>query len=327
MIGKAGAIFLTGALVISVAAHGEGLVPSPGNTTYLVDPANGDDANPAGKPWKTYGKLNTMNLAPGDKVLIAPGRQDETLSPAGEGTAEKPVVIRFLPGVHTIGMKGVTSLPMFISNSMDSADPKPVGVHLSKVRHFRLEGGGVEGPGKTTVLYDDRMVQIFNDHSEDVTFSGLVFDLKRPTVSEFRALEVGPSHAVIQIAEGSDYSIKDGKMTWQGDWGPGAFCQEAIPDEGRCWRTRAPRGWTPEGQAEAVASALDGRKVHLDYPGGNSGLKPGHQYHFRNIIRDRVGVHNSRCKDIVFRDVGSAFSINLRTASARDGKSFWLERH
>ena len=48
--------------------------------TYRVDPVQGDDTNPAGKPWKTYGKLNTMKLAPGDKVLIAPGRQDERIS-------------------------------------------------------------------------------------------------------------------------------------------------------------------------------------------------------------------------------------------------------
>lgn len=99
-------------------------------------------------------------------------------------------------------MMDVTRLPMFVSNAMDSSDPKPVGIHLNAVRHFRMEGGGVVGPQKTTVLYDGRMVQIFNEHSEDITFTGLVFDLKRPTVSEFRTLEVGLSHAVIQIAEG-----------------------------------------------------------------------------------------------------------------------------
>jgi hypothetical protein len=52
------------------------------------------------------------------------------------------------------------------------------------------------------------MVQIWNDHSENITFTGLVFDLKRPTVSEFRVLEAGPANAVIQIAEGSDYAVE-----------------------------------------------------------------------------------------------------------------------
>ena len=29
--------------------------PSPGNTTYVIDPVKGNDANPAGKPWRTFG--------------------------------------------------------------------------------------------------------------------------------------------------------------------------------------------------------------------------------------------------------------------------------
>ena len=278
------------------------LAAEPGGVSYVVDPVKGDDANPAGKVWRTYAKLNTVKLAPGDTVVIAPGRQEESLVPTGEGTIQKPIVIRFLPGVHTIGVKGAICLPMFVSNSCDSPAPKPVGVLVRNVKHLRLEGGGVEGSRKTTLLYDGRMVQIFNDHSEDITFTGLVFDLNRPTVSEFRALEVGPSHAVIKIADGSEYAVENGKFVWKGDWNPGDFCQEGVPEEGRCWRARTPRGWNAQGQAEATATALAGRKVRLDYAKGGSGLKQGHHYHFRNTTRDSVGVHNARSKDIVFRD-------------------------
>jgi len=274
----------------------------PVGVTYMVDPVKGNDANPAGKAWRTFAKLNTVKLAPGDTVVIAPGRQDESLVPMGEGTVRKPIMIRFLPGVHTIGMKNAARLPMFVSNSCDSPAPKPVGVLVRNVRHLRLQGGGVAGSNKTTLLYDGRMVQIFNDHSEDITYAGLVFDLKRPTVSEFRALEVGPSHAVIEIAGGSDYAVENGKFVWKGDWNPGNFCQDGIPAEGRCWRSGAPRGWTDQGQTEATATALAGRKVRLDYAAGGSGLSQGHQYHFRNTTRDSVGVHNARSKDIVFRD-------------------------
>lgn len=296
------------ALSMGVAAGAEpalsGAAPpaSPDGTTYRIDPENGDDANPAGKPWKTYGKLNSIKLAPGDTVIIAPGLQEETLEPMGVGTAERPVVIRFLPGLHTIGIRNVERVPMFVSNSMDSNDPKPVGILIRNFKHLRLQGGGVDGDGKTTILYDGRMVQIYNDHSEGISFTGLVFDLKRPTVSEFRVLEAGPAHAVIQIAEGSDYAVENGKFLWRGDWGPGAFCQKLDVKEGRCSRFRTPRGWDAQGQIEASARDLGGRRVRLDYPDGGCGLESGHQYHFRNIKRDSVGVHNSRSKDIVFRD-------------------------
>jgi Right handed beta helix region len=295
--------FLTFALVagsMMAALHVSASTES--DPTYLVDPANGDDSNPAGKPWRTYGKLNSIKLAPGDKVVIAPGLQEETLSPSGGGTAEKPVVIRFLPGIHTIGIRNVERVPMFVSNSMDSDEAKPVGIMVRGFKHLRLEGRGVDGDGKTTILYDGRMAQVYNDHSENITFTGMVFDLKRPTVSEFRVLETGPSHALIEVAECSDYVIDNGKFRWRGDWGPGAFCQKLDIKEGRCRRFRTPRGWTPDGQMAASAKDLGGRKVRLDYPDGGSGLETGHQYHFRNTKRDSVGVHNSRCKDIVFRD-------------------------
>jgi hypothetical protein len=49
--------------------------------------------------------------------------------------------------------------------------PKPLGIWIQNAKHLKLEGGGVSGPEKTTILYDGRMAQIFNDHSEDISFS------------------------------------------------------------------------------------------------------------------------------------------------------------
>lgn len=295
--------FLPAASLAAAGTIPARFAPSPGHTTYRIDPVTGDDANAPGRPWRTFGRLNAVRLAPGDTVLIAPGRQQETLKPSGAGTADQPVVIRFQPGLHTIGIQDVIRLPMFVSNSMDSTAAQPIGILLQDVRHFRVEGGGANGPNQTTILYDGRMVQIYNDHAEDITFSGLAFDLKRPTVSEFRVLEAGPATAVVQIAEGSDYAVENGKLVWAGDWGQGrVLVQEAIPAEGRCWRSSMPRGWGTTGQAEASATELAPRTIRLDYPSAGTGLTKDHQYQFRHSLRDRVGVHNSRSKDIVIRD-------------------------
>ena len=148
-----------------------------------------------------------------------------------------------------------------------------------------------------------RMIEILNDHAENITFTGFTMDLLRPTVSEFRVLEATQDRAVIQIAEGSDFSVENGKFLWQGDWGSGgASCQEAIPEEGRCWRRGSPRGWSHDGQLVATARDLGGRKVELTYPQGDGDLTPGHQYHFRATTRDSVGVHSTRSKDIIFLD-------------------------
>ena len=301
-----GLAMITCSTIIAAAVESEHpdatLTESPGDITYMIDPVKGNDANPIGNPWKTFGKLNSIHLAAGDRVVISPGVQEETLMPFGTGTKEKPITFQFLPGVHTIAGKNVRQFPIFVSNAQDTTDPKPVGLLLKNCKHLRLQGGGVAGDGKTTILYDGRMVQIWNDQSEDITFTGLVFDLKRPTVSEFLVLEAEAAHAVIQVAEGSDYVIENGKFLWRGDWGPGAFCQTLFLKEGRCNRSRTPRGWDVQGQKDASAKDLGDRKVQLEFANGDSGLKSGCQYHFRNTTRDSVGVHNSRSKDIVFRD-------------------------
>lgn len=274
-----------------------------GSMTYQVDPVAGDDANPPGKPWKTFGRLNAVKLAPGDTVRISPGVQQETLRPSGEGTAAHPVVIEFLPGVHTLGIGKVRREKLFISNSIDYTDPIPVGIMLSQVKHFRVKGGGVEGAGKTTLLYDGRMMQILNENAEDIEYSGLVLDMKRPSVSEIRVLEAENSTVTFQVAEGSDYQVENGKFYWRGDWlGGQLLTQQVELKTGACRRRGVLRGWTSEGQVEAKATDLGGRKVRLEFPDGDSGLVASHQYHFRNGKRVMCGVHSTRSARITFRD-------------------------
>jgi hypothetical protein len=274
--------------------------------TYFVDPAKGDDANAGTSEktsWRSLAKVNSLKLAPGDTVVIAPGNHEETLAPAGEGTAETPVVIRFLPGIHEFAPEEALRRPWFISNSCDAPEvPKPMGILIENCQHFRLVGGGVEGAGKTLLLMGGRMMEAVNSHSVDVTYEHLVFDLKRPTVSEYRVLEAGPDKAVVQIAEGSSYEIKDGKFAWTGDWGQGPgqgfWHQQVDLATGRCWRSG------PEGSVihKVPARDLGDRKVELSFADGKNPLVAGRQYHFRFARRDSAGVHNARSKDIVFRD-------------------------
>ncbi len=279
------------------------LTASPGDTTYFVDPAKGDDANSGGKAsraWKSIAKINALKLAPGDKVVIAPGLHEETLKPSGEGTAEKPIVVEFRPGVHTFAVENAFRQPIFVSNSCDAPQvPKPIGILVRGAKHLRLQGGSVDGPGKTEILYAGRMVEIFNDHAEDVAYSGLVFDLQRPTVSELRVMDSAPGWSIVQIAEGSTYSFKDGKFSWTGDIGSGAvMTQQANPAAGTCGRLGF--GWNPFTIAKTVED-LGGGKFKLNFA-NNYRLQTGNQFQFRPTFRDSVGVHNARSKDITLHD-------------------------
>ncbi|MBN8457870.1 MAG: NPCBM/NEW2 domain-containing protein [Verrucomicrobia bacterium] len=283
----------------------DGLIPSPGNTTYYVDPSGGNDSaagNGQTKPWKSISKINALKLAPGDRVLIAPGAHDATLKPSGAGTAEKPVTIRFAAGRHEFPEATALRRAWFVSNSCDNPTlPRPVGILMENVRHFSIEGVlGKDGVPLSEIVFGGRMIEIVNDRCDHVNWSGIAFDLKRPTVSEFRVEEVRPTEAVIRIAEGSTYQITDGRFAWTGDLGTGGtMVQQAIPGEGRCWRVGI--GHNPF--ANVRATDLGGGRVRLvAREPGALGLEKGRQFQFRNVTRDTVSAHNNRCRDLVFRD-------------------------
>jgi hypothetical protein len=305
-------------------------IQSPGHTTYFVDPARGDDANAgtdSDAPWKSLAKVNALRLGPGDTVVIAPGRHEETLMPCGEGTAKEPIVIAFHPGVHEFGIEKALRRPWYVSNTNDAPTwPKPIGILVEDVKHLRVQGGGLEGKNKTTILYAGRMIEFVNHRSEDIAYSRLVFDLKRPTVSEFRVLDTAANSVVIQVAEGSTYEIKNGKFAWTGDLGPGwVMVQQAIPETGQCWRMGrwdpfstakaedlGGKGTVPifaEHSAHALANPDSAKmglsplhKVRLTYPKGNFGMIKGRQFQFRPTTRDMAAGVNDRSRDIVFSD-------------------------
>jgi hypothetical protein len=270
------------------------LIRSPGDMTYYVDPAKGNDANPPGKPWQSLAKINALMLAPGDRVVIAPGIHHETLKPSAAGTKEKPVVIEFLPGRHEFRAAQAIKLCYFVSNSADAPlKPRPIGILVRHAKHLQFTGGK-----DCEIWYGDRMTELINDHSEDITFFGLTFDFVRPTVSEYRVLESGPNSVVIQVAEGSTYRVEKGQFAWTGDLGSGwTMVQQADPVTKICWRLGE---WNPFGSAKA--EDLGGGKVRLTYKAGNFGMAKGRQFQFRNVERDTTSAVNTRCKGIVFRD-------------------------
>ncbi len=289
-------LFVVGSLVIAAMsatdARSQDMRASPGHTVYTIDPNGGDDSNPPGKPWKTFHPLRNMTLSAGDDVEIHPGTHLETLDLKGEGTTEAPIRIHFLSGVHLLQLDHPTTAIIFSSNSMDTEAPKPVGIYLHGMKHVRLSGND---PDKTLILYGKRVVQIYHDHTEDVEWYGISFDLKRPVMSELRVLDVHDNEATIQIAEGSDYTIEKNRLRWVGDCG-GMYWNSLDLSTGLMKRIGSAN--VLEG---ATATALTGRKVHLTFR-GTPGILPNYQYINYWAGRDRLGVFNDRCKDMTIRN-------------------------
>ena len=202
----------------------EQLMPSWGDTTYFIDPVNGDDANAgtqASKAWKSLAKINALKLGPGDKVVIAPGVLEETFKPCAFGTQDNHVVIQFATGRRVFRADRAIKLCYFISNCADAPkEPRPIGILIKNCHHLQITGGG-----NADIWYGDRMTELINDHAEDILFAGLNFDFIRPTVSEYRVLETSTNSVICHVAEGSTYtplrkagSLGPATSAWDGPW-------------------------------------------------------------------------------------------------------------
>jgi hypothetical protein len=272
--------------------------PSPGHTTYHIDPAEGDDARSGLAPklaWRTFRRVNQLRLAPGDRVeIIAPGAFHETLMLTGAGTAEAPVEVRFSRGRYDFHPDHAFRDTYQISNTNDDpAGRKAVGILLAGARHFRISGPGA------TLVYRGKMIEVCVDRSEDITLSGLQFDYHRPTVSEFKVAAVGDGYVDLQIHKDSWYAIKDGHITWEGEgWSyQTGLAQELDLTTNEVWRRRDPlKGLT-----------LEEIKPFLVRARGRHDMKAGRIYQIRDILRDCAGVFTRLSRNITWRDVKFRF--------------------
>ena len=270
---------------------------SPGQTTYFVDPAHGDDAHSGltrDQAWRTFRPVNMRLFAPGDRVeIIAPGTFKETLMPIGAGTAEAPVEIRFAPGRYDFFPTDAIKLKLHISNSNDDpSTPKAIALLLKEARHFRISGD------HTDLYIHGKMIETMFDHAEDITLSGLTIDYHRPLVSEFTVLEVGTNFAEVRIQKDCTYVIEQGRFVWVGEgWrsrGTGLNQECDLAADGRCWRSGS-------GPLTGVTKAeeLVPFKVRFDFK-KNPGFTKGRVIQFRETFRDCVGGLVQRSKNITW---------------------------
>jgi len=270
---------------------------------WYVDPTHGnDDASGRSQKqaWKSFAKLNRTSLQAGDEVIISPGQHPHSLVPKAWGKPDSPVVIRFLPGVHAFGVEKATRKAYFISNSCSEPEkPMPIGILVEKCHQLDIVGSGTSGEGKTTLMMTGRMTHFINDHSEAILYQNLVFDLQRPTVSEFRITNSSEDWAEIRIAEGSSHDYKDGRIEWTGDIGKGPMlAQQAIPTEGRSWRVGFKNN--PLDHAIRIDSLGEDRyRLHFK---DRQPPTVGHHFQLRTLVRDVVGAHNVRSRNITIRD-------------------------
>jgi hypothetical protein len=273
-------------------------VVSPGDTTYFIDPAGGDDSlsgTDRKGAWKSFGPLNRLRLSAGDRVeIVAPGSFDQTLLLTGGGTAEKPVEVRFAPGRYDFSPTHAYREAYQISNTnAESENPKAVAILLRNAKHVKVSGAGAD------VVLRGKMIEVCIDGSEDITISGLSFDYHRPTVSEYSVAAQGEGFVDLKIHPDTPCTIDDGKITWRGEgWShQDGLTQELDLATNEVWRRRDP----------LKGLRMEEIEPNLIRAHGKTDLKPGRIYQVRDTNRDCAGVFVRRSKGITWKDVHFRF--------------------
>lgn len=269
---------------------------SPGATRWYVNPAAGDDQAAGTSPataFRSFAGLNRWILAPGDTVLVAPGRHTASLLLEGKGTDARPITVRFLPGRHVFAHGDLAAQAWHISNTNDTPHrPKAIAIWLREAGNVRLEGQ----PG-SEIVNEGKAIYLAADHSARVAVEGLVFDYATPTVCEFTIAARTDRTIDIDVQKDARYRIQDGRMTWTGpgwEFGVGGFIKVLDPATGGF-----SHGFDTNGRFEELAPG----KVRITYAGKAPDIAPGRVIQNRNITRDCVGFLNRNSKDIAWRGV------------------------
>ncbi|MCX6298721.1 MAG: right-handed parallel beta-helix repeat-containing protein [Bacteroidetes bacterium] len=267
---------------------------SPGNTTYYINPLNGNDDNSGlteDRAWRTFSHINQLQFSPGDNIEItAAGQFSQTLVLKGKGTVNNPVKVHFAAGNYDFFPDNLHSKKYNISNTNDSPDSlKAVGILLEHAKNFTISGAGAN------VICRGKMIEVCIDSCENISIAGLHFDYHRPTVSEFTVIAAGDGYADIQIHKDSEYKIENGAIKWIGEgWNYNTgLAQELDLLTNDLRRMKDP----------LKTMKLEEINPFLIRAIGKHTMKSGCIYQLRDIFRDYAAVFTRGSKNISWKNI------------------------
>ena len=272
---------------------------SPGNTTYFINPAGGDDNNSGltkNQAWRTFNHINQLLLSPGDRIEItSPGSTNQTLILKGEGTADNPVKVHFASGRYDFFPDNIHRKKYDISNTNDSPDSlKVIGILLEHAKNFEISGAGAE------IVYRGKMIEVCIDSCENISIADLHFDYHRPTVSEFKVVAAGDDYVDIKIHKDSDYKVENDSIIWYGEgW---AYHTPILAQELNLETNDVKRLWNP-----LKDLGFEELKPGFVRVKGKNKIKKDHVYQLREIFRDYAAVFTRGSKNITWKDVNFHF--------------------
>lgn len=274
---------------------------SPGNTVYYIDPGQGSDEQPGKSPataWKSFAPANQLIFSSGDQLrIIQGGSFEQSLFLIARGSRQQPVTIEFAPGRYNFYRDQAFKKTFHISNTNDVPDSlKAIALYIYQSSYVAIKGRAA------SLVMRGKLIEACIDSSSHIALQGLQYDYHRPTMSEWKVLNIQGHSADLLIHPDSRFSISDSLLTWEGEgWRhqPGWYWQAFDPATGELSRTDL--------KLEGLKySLLGGDTVRIHF-GSNPGLHTGWTYQNRDVLRDCAGMFFRRSREIRLQNIQIRF--------------------
>ncbi|HEY1166197.1 MAG TPA: right-handed parallel beta-helix repeat-containing protein [Chitinophaga sp.] len=277
--------------------------------SYYIDPINGNDSNSGSSretAWKTFRRVNQLNLLPGDAVeIMQAGAFHESLLLRARGTEEQPVTVNFAPGRYDFYPEGAIRKRLHISNTNDRPDElKAIAIIMDSCSHVAVSSN------RADLIFRGKMIMAYMNSCDHTYLVGFNLDYQRPTVSELTVTNVSDHYADVNIHRDSKFSIEDSLLTWIGEgWShrPGSYWQVFDTVRNELSRTDI----SVEGLRFSV---VDENKVRIHFR-KNPGFREGCIYQNRDVTRDCAGIFMEKSHQILLSNIRVYFMHGMGIVS------------
>lgn len=220
------------------------------------------------------------------------------------GYGGKPVVIQLQNADYHLYRSSSTERPYHVSNTTTEKEnpdvTKHIGLWMKGLRNVTLSGRGAR------LITHGEMTAFVIDSCRNIRLTGFTLNAADPTVPEMTVTETGENEMTVSIHPQTRYSIRDGRLWFEGDswaWSTG-IAQIYDPERDITWRS-----WMPLND-QLKAEQLGPGRVRLSFR-EMPVVKPGYVFQMRDSYRDEVCGLIQYSRDVSLDNLHVAFAGNF----------------
>ncbi|MEZ4968550.1 MAG: right-handed parallel beta-helix repeat-containing protein [Flavobacteriaceae bacterium] len=217
-------------------------------------------------------------------------------------------IVRFPKGRIDLWPAESVKRELYVSNATESdtlSKVKNVGILLEHLSNITLEGD------ETIVMSHGKMVHLAIINSRNITVRNIGFDYERPSMSEYKIMEVKDDFALVKVQGDSRYAVIDQKVVWYGEGWKSDKLHTIRFDP----RQEAMYYFKNPAFQDAVATDLGDNRILFQGNFSDTELTKDDVLTMRDTYRDCLGILNHFSEDLVFENIGFHYMHGLGMVS------------